>query len=98
MEINLKFEKSFPLICRDRRDKSIDVASYVQHQTFKIKTKFRYSFEDRGTDGQTELKICKKLSLVCRACQNESIDIQHIALWSIFTPTISSNIFCFFGH
>ena len=48
---NLIFEKSFKFVCRTRRDKSIDVCI-----TSKIydKKKSRYSFEDRGTDGQTE--------------------------------------------
>ena len=42
--------KSFPIVCRAYRDKSID----VKHQTFNIKTKSSYSFEDRGTDGGTD--------------------------------------------
>ena len=42
--------KSFPIVCRACGDKSID----VKHQTFNIKTKSSYSFEDCGTDGQTD--------------------------------------------
>ena len=44
--------KSFPIVCRACGDKSID----VKHQTFNIKTKSSYSFEDCGTDGQTDGK------------------------------------------
>ena len=36
-----KFEKSFPLVSRGRRDKAID----VYYQKFRIKTKASYSFE-----------------------------------------------------
>ena len=47
----MKFEKkSFPLICRARSDESTD----EYYQRFRIETKSSYSFEDRGTDGQTE--------------------------------------------
>ena len=47
-----------------------------------IKTKSRYSFEDRGTGGQTDRirNLKKSFSLVCRARQNKSTDIQHIAI------------------
>ena len=47
---NSKFEKSFPLVCRARWDKSIR----VQHERFKIKIKSRYLFEDRDTDRRME--------------------------------------------
>ena len=46
----MKLEKIFLLICRARWDESID----VYHQIFRIKTKSGYSFEDCGTDRQTE--------------------------------------------
>ena len=46
-----KLEKIFSSVCRGRWDEPID----VQHRTFQIKTKSRYSFQDRGTtDRQTE--------------------------------------------
>ena len=45
---NLKLR--FPFICRTRRDESID----VQHQRFRIKKKYSFSFEHRGTDGQID--------------------------------------------
>ena len=49
LKTNLKFQKSFPLVYRTQ-DESID----VKHQRFNIKTKSSYSFEDRGTDRQTD--------------------------------------------
>ena len=45
---NLKFEKKFPLVCRDSRNDPID----IQHRRFKTKIKASYSFVDRGTDRQ----------------------------------------------
>ena len=41
-------KNNFPLVCRARWDKSINVL----HQRFRIKMKSSYSFEDRGTDGR----------------------------------------------
>ena len=49
-KMNLKFFKSFPLVCRTRHDEFID----IWHQRFKIKTKSSYSFEDRDTEGETD--------------------------------------------
>ena len=46
---NLK-KKSFPLVCRARQEVSID----VKHQRIMIIAKSSYSFEDRGTDRQSE--------------------------------------------
>ena len=39
----------------------------------------------------------KSFSLVCRAHWDKSIDIQHIAIWSIFTPRYSVEYFLFSG-
>ena len=47
-----KFEESFTLACEARRDESID----VQHQRFRIKTKFSYLFEDHSTDRRTQFQ------------------------------------------
>ena len=39
------------------------------------------------------LKLENAFQLVFRACRDESIDVQHIALWSIFTPLYSFDFF-----
>ena len=43
-------------------------------------------------------KFEKSFPLVCRACRDESIDIQHIDIWSIFIPRYSFEYFSVFGY
>ena len=43
-------------------------------------------------------KLEKSFTLVCRTCRNESIDIYHIAIWSIFMPYYYLEKFSVFGQ
>ena len=43
-------------------------------------------------------KFEKSFPLVDRACRVESIDTEHIEIWSMFTLAIRSNIFLFFAN
>ena len=41
-------------------------------------------------------RLWKSFSLVCRACRDETIDIKHIVIWSIFMPRYSFEYFFWF--
>ena len=75
---NLKFEKSFSLVCRACWEKSIDIAithwNLINIHASLFVWKF-YGFWKKNSKMNSKLEKC--FPLVCRPCWDKSIDVSH---------------------